>query len=516
MKQVTQIKSIEYSKTRTGITTDRLWIVVVLGLTWFFISILPLPPNDLWWHLAAGRIMINEGQLLTENRFAYTVPTDAPYIYQMWLSELILYGSWRLGDVPALTLLRTVVIVLSYGLVAWCAARRAGSGHAAALALLVAVLIGWNNWTLRPQTLMLLPAAAFVVLLVEYLDGRISTRWLFALPVLQIIWVNGHGSFVLGIALIGLAWLGLAYRTVIGQKTPLRQAFNTMLPFTLATGATVLAAFVNPLGVGIIGYLRGLFGTAELAANLEWQQPTTTIDFTNTGFWFFAMLLGIAGLFAAGRKKPPLVEVLWYLALSWLAVGAVRHAMWYALLLMPMFANQIAGWLRTAASQRLGRGPLMLFGSLLGAIVIATLPWLTPGTYLGSGTDRLFAPAGPNHLLLSRTTPIMASEWLAQNPIEGRLWTDMTSSSYISWRVPEKQIFADMRIELFPQSVWDEYYAIAEGGEQSLELINTWQITHMLLFHEQYEELDQLLAKQSNWCERYRDSTTVIWTRCQP
>ncbi len=43
------------------VTLDYLWVASVLWLIWLVMSMLPLPPNDLWWHMAAGRIMVNEG-----------------------------------------------------------------------------------------------------------------------------------------------------------------------------------------------------------------------------------------------------------------------------------------------------------------------------------------------------------------------------------------------------------------------------------------------------------------------
>lgn len=187
-------------------TLDHLWIITILAFIWFFLSIMPLPPNDLWWHMAAGRAMVDETTVIDTNRWAYTLPTETPYQYQSWLSEILLYGLWWLGNVPLLTLARTVVVTASYGLVAWLAWRTTRQGKAVALALLLAALIGWNNWTLRPQTLALLPGATFIVVLGGYRVGLMSARWLLLLPLMMMLWVNGHGSFLLGVGLVGLSW----------------------------------------------------------------------------------------------------------------------------------------------------------------------------------------------------------------------------------------------------------------------------------------------------------------------
>ena len=72
------------------LSLDHIWILASLGLIWLFLSLAPLPANDLWWHMAAGRTMVEERSLLTTNRWAYSLPADTPYVYQSWLSEILI------------------------------------------------------------------------------------------------------------------------------------------------------------------------------------------------------------------------------------------------------------------------------------------------------------------------------------------------------------------------------------------------------------------------------------------
>jgi hypothetical protein len=146
--------------------------------------------------------------------------------------------------------------------------------------------------------------------------------------------------------------------------------------------------------------------------------------------------------------------------------------------------------------------------------MIAVLPWFTPVRYLGSGAEHLFATAGPYRLLLGNTTPVGATEFLAQQPIEGRLWADMSYTSYTIWRLPQKQVFADLRVELFPEAIWLDFFAIAQGDAQSLTLIDRWHITHLMLDRQSQRSLHELLLKTPGWCERYSDPNTAIMARC--
>ncbi|MBP1467304.1 hypothetical protein EYB53_016445 [Candidatus Chloroploca sp. M-50] len=497
---------------RRSLTLDHLWIATLFALIWFFLSVTPLPPNDLWWHMAAGRAMVQEGALITTNRWAYTLSVDAPYVYQSWLSELIMYGVWWLGDVPLLALLRTVVIVLSYAMLTWHAWRRAGDARAVSLALFLVVMVGWNNWTLRPQTLALLPGAAFVVLLEEHRAGRLGLRWLLILlPLVMVVWVNVHGSFILGIVLFALSWLGTFIRLANRAHVADPAIFRRLKELSLVGIAILLAAMINPSGPGIFWYVRSMLNNVPLQVwFIEWQPPQNTINLLSTGFWFYLLLLGLAVLMATGSRRPAPLDLLWYCALAWLTIGGVRYAIWFALILLPLLADRLT--VLFPARPPVAGNPRLnaLYLSCLLAMLLALLPWMMPARYLGLA--HLFAHAGPYNFLLSNTTPLAATAWLEAHPIEGRFWTNMSYTSYTIWHLPDKQVFADLRAELFPVAIWQDYFAISEGTAESLALLDQWQITHLLLPVD--DALHDLLSVTPGWCEVYRDQQTTIVARC--
>lgn len=496
------------------LTINHIWVLTVLALIWLFLSLAPLPPNDLWWHMAAGRTTIAEGSLIATNRWAYTLPADAPYVYQSWLSEIFMYLLWWLGDVPLLTLARSFAITASYGLMAWHAWRRVGNGRVVTIALLVAVMTGWSNWTLRPQTLALLPGAAFAVVLGEYLIGRASARWLVALPALMAIWVNLHGSFVLGIALLGAAWLGAAIAAARAPGGSV-EARRQLRALTLVAALTLGAALLNPLGLGIVGYVRDMLSNGALQKwFVEWQPPRNPLNIFDNGFWFYATVLLLAVLMAAGPRRPSAIDLLTYCGLSWLGFSGTRYVMWYGLLLMPLLAQQLSPLTRQRQPVAGPRALNVGFALLLAAVVITTLPWFTPAAYLGAGSENLFATGGRYRMLLGSTTPVAATEWLEQNPIEGRFWTDMSYTSYTIWQVPSKQVFADLRVELFPQAIWEDYFTIARGDDRSLSMLDKWQISHVLLDKGYQKSLYAVLKGRAGWCERYTDRTSAIFARC--
>jgi hypothetical protein len=498
------------------VTLDYLWVASVLWLIWIVMSMLPLPPNDLWWHMAAGRIMINEGAWLQTNRWAYTLPYDARYVYQSWLSELTMYALWWLGDVPLLSLARTLAIVGSYGFVAWHALRRCGNGIAVALALMVASFASLDNWTLRPQTLALIPAAVIVVVTSEYLHGRMRARWLAAIPIGMLFWVNMHGSFIMGAALLGLVWLSAAVAVLRSTPDARRAAVRQLGVWTAVGFATFIAVLLNPLGFGIFAYVRMMLSNTSLQTSfMEWQPPRNTFGVLRSGFWFFAILLGLAALMAKSARRPSMVDVLWYCGMAWLAIGGSRYIMWFALITMPLLAEQLAALFRPRAQPSSKPAVTLLYGALLGGIMIATLPWFMPARFFGPEAAGAFASTGPYRMLLSSKNPIAATEWLAEHPIKGRFWTDMSYTSYTIWRMPEQQIFADLRVELFPPSIWKQYNDIARGDEQSVAMLDQWNITHVMLDRDWEQALLERLRQTPGWCERFAEGDAVVLARCR-
>ncbi|MFN3763560.1 MAG: hypothetical protein ACK4WK_10220, partial [Anaerolineae bacterium] len=132
-------------------SVDALWSAVVLAGLGFLVSLMPLPPNDFWWHLKIGEIIFTTRAIPTTNMFAWTLPPDAPFTYGAWLGELLLYLLYRAGGLPLVTFARNFLVLLAFWLVGWTARERCGSWRLTAPALALAGGMSLNNLIVRPQ-----------------------------------------------------------------------------------------------------------------------------------------------------------------------------------------------------------------------------------------------------------------------------------------------------------------------------------------------------------------------------
>jgi len=83
------------SRFSTNKKTESLFLAVVMLLVFSIATITPAD-NDMWWHLRAGDEMWHQGKIILHDAFSYT-RAGALWVNAFWLSDIGLYGLWKLG-----------------------------------------------------------------------------------------------------------------------------------------------------------------------------------------------------------------------------------------------------------------------------------------------------------------------------------------------------------------------------------------------------------------------------------
>ncbi len=182
-------------------------VAVLATVLW--IALVPILPEDFWWHLKLGAIIATQG-LPHTNMFGWSLPAETPYRSSAWLAELLLFALHAAGGLPLVLLARTLLGLVAFGLVAHTAYRRSRSWWLAALAVACAGIIASSNVSVRPQLfawpLCAWPLCAGLAALPGALPGAdpARCRWLVGgIVLITALWVNLHGTFVLALLLVG-------------------------------------------------------------------------------------------------------------------------------------------------------------------------------------------------------------------------------------------------------------------------------------------------------------------------
>jgi hypothetical protein len=492
------------------------WVYVVTALIFFALRPLltPISQNDFWWHMATGRAIVMQGSIPTTDSFSFTRAGE-PFFNQSWLSQLLLYGLHEAGGLPLIVVVQAIVIVLAYGLLLrLCILRTERLRLSVVLLLLATMPVSFTNWEVRAQSYVFPIFAAFLTILTEYRLGRANRLWI--LPLLMILWVNMHGSFVLGLAMIAIVFAGEVFglfrrwfrvgRSVKHDQPAVAgdepQSAPRLRPIILWGALTGFAVLINPRGFDVLGYVRNLLSSNQVTRLVtEWAPPTIR----ETGELIFFVFVAICFLaIAYSQRKPDVTDLLLFFAFLWLALGAVRNIVWFGFVATPLLACMSANLLPAPQRPRsTGTTSLnaILIG-LLGLLLVAGLPWFKPA---------LFPPQ--YGAIVHHETPVAAVQFLQSQPDRPtHLFHAMEFGSYLIWAAPEQKVFIDPRIELYPFEQWRDYINL-NNANNIADLMGRYQIDGALLNTTNQKLLIEALSHDPTWIERYRDKDTVYFTR---
>ncbi|MGF1599958.1 MAG: hypothetical protein ACFCVK_24120 [Acidimicrobiales bacterium] len=405
-------------------------VAAVLVLTGFIVGARPIADNSFLTHLATGRLIIESGSVPVADPYS-ALAAGEPWTVQSWLVSALYavldgtLGGWSIRVVHGLA--GAAVVAGTWRLVA--PARQLVTR--AALTGLV-LLVGTFLWSPRPLMLGLVA----MVLCLQVVQG-IRPRW-WLVPLFW-VWVNAHGSFVLGLAVVGAVVVGSA----IDQRRLPRDELRTAA--TAVVGCAVAA--LNPVGWRLLWFPFQLMGRSETLDRVaEWASPSF--------------------------RAP--VEQLWLLLLPLVVLAARRGAGWRSLL--PAIVFVVAGLL---AVRNLGLASIVIVG--LAGPALAGVVGTLDGSIRGLVPRALVAVAAVGAVLATATVataspidlddyPIDEIDWLeerglvadpdvlvAQRDFVGNLLTLRYGT--------EARVFMDDRFDFHPRAVIADHNTLLAAGD---------------------------------------------------
>ncbi len=491
---------------------DFLALLVVIAGGTFYTSLVPLMPNDFWWHLKIGEVIYTTHTIPRTAMFSWSLPADRPFFYGAWLAEYLFYIVYRWGGVALLTCLRNVLFALSFYWIGREAHRRSKSWYLAALVVAIGCMMTGNNVLVRPQMWSWGLFVGILVLLSRYVDGQLN-RWVLLLcPLMVALWANLHGAFVLGIVLVGAFVVGEAIRCWL--KMPGARSWSEVRWLGGIAALVGLAPSLNPRGLSIYYYVWNLM-TDQPSQTLitEWQSPIPQ-GVANITFFVSILLLLLVLWYSTQRPNP--TDVLLVLGFLWLAWGGVRYVVWYALAVLPIFAAAIATVFpsvpRWGGAIRNFLNVLVILGLLIPVILVQ--PWVfeaMPLPFPQVYWDLVWRDVSEG-TFLSIETPLSVTEYLKQHP-GGRIFNEMGYGSYFIWAIPEQKVFIDPRVELYPYDQWRDYVNMVHGNRSEV-LFDQYQVDRVVLDRSTQEDLVTVLQESDSWHLLYEDDQSQVWGHC--
>ena len=152
--------------------------------------------QDLGRHLKLGEIILKTRRVPVTNFFSFTSP-NFPFINHHWLSEVIFYLISRIFGLNALLILKVGLIIGTVAILIKIAIKKSGVVSGIISGLIFALLLIERN-DIRPE---IFAYFFFSVILYLLLDGLKNSKVIYLLPIIMLLWINIHISFVFGVFL---------------------------------------------------------------------------------------------------------------------------------------------------------------------------------------------------------------------------------------------------------------------------------------------------------------------------
>jgi hypothetical protein len=544
------------------LSVQRLLAFVLMALV-YVLAVRPVTDPDFWWHLRAGRFIVETRSIPHTDIFSSTF-FGREWVAHEWLSEALMYAVHSAFGYAGLVAFFGLVISAAM----WIAYRRASSrvGHpyVAGFALLLGGLCASPTWGVRPQMFSFLFASIFVAVLDDYASGR-NRRRVWLLVPLTLLWVNMHAGFALGLALIVLTITGLVLDALLSEKNSrsdegrvsggfeveivpneieIETVPNEVEVKTVASGvevktfqdgvevktfragvetvwrrvrtlafvfaACVVAVALNPSGVRLYLYpFETLTSHAMMKYINEWFSP----DFHQTMFQPLAVMLfaTFAALALSSRRVRP-GSLLLLAATGYMALRSGRNVPFFALVATPLLAEHVWAWLTRQSwggwllkPERREAGERVALKVALNLVLFVCVPLAVCVVRVQHVAARQMEDEAENF-------PVAAVEFIREHRPPQPIYNEYGWGGYMIWNLyPDYRVYIDGRADVYGDAYLEEFLKTHDGTLNWRTPLERVGVRTVVVNPE--APLASLLRQEGGWRNVFEDKQAVIFVR---
>ncbi len=457
---------------------------------------------DLGFHLKGGQWIIQNYCVPTQDTYTYTVSGNE-YLDIHWLYQVLLYLLYIAGSYPLLSVFN-ITLIVSVFVITYIRTRLSGAPSYINVPLMIlAVYICEHRFQIRPEILSWVFLGTLILILERHASGKRAP--LYLLPVIQILWTNVEGLFVLGWAVMGIFivsswihsrswnWRLVGYCTLAFAGSLLNPYLFQGMAYPFANWGTMRSEVFS----------RNIVELMSPWVNSEIQPMP---DGPTLAYKLFSLLLLVMLLATLRRRKAH--EILLAVAFFWLSAVAARNVPVFLLVCLPLVSScwQALRWakLKEIADSILSKSLpawiviILILGLCLKVVTNAFYMDSARQESFGWGIDRESQPVG-------------AAKFLNDNHLDGRILNSLNSGGWLDWQGPQK-VFMDGRLEVMGESFFDEYMR-SQGSGGVLPLADKYQAVILFFNPEVSRQWVSDLRKTDDWRPVYLDGFNVIYLR---
>lgn len=498
-------------------SVEDLIFIALLGVLVFTpLSVRLLGDAGIGWHIRAGQEILATHTIPRVDSFSSTMG-GKPWFAWEWLYDLLvgqLEASLGLNGVVWFT---AIVIAAVFSWTYRLLILRGTNVLVALVLVLLAVSASMIHFLARPHVVSWLFALAWFWILEsserEWFDGRDrqNSGWLWALPLLMLVWVNMHGGFLVGFVLLGIFWAGAMWNWFRAKQIRIEELFPRIAAGKRAralAGAGLLslaASLVNPFGWRLHAHIYSYLSNRFLMDHIdEFRSP----DFHGVAQRCFLILLLItlAALVARGRQLR-MSEIMTVLFAVYSGLYASRNIPVSSVLLVMVVGTRLSPVLSQPSPgpgffQRMAAVESALRGHVWPILIVVLTFWIA-----GAG-GKLASSLGMDAHFDAKRMPVEAVNYLKNHEIKGPVLSPDYWGGYLIYRLyPATRVVVDDRHDLYGEQFFKSYLKMIRGEPEFEEFLAGRDIGCILLPRE--APLATILLESRRWRAIYVDDTAI-------
>jgi len=473
---------------------ERLSVVILAFVCLTAVTLLkPDGDPDIWARLAAGKLILETGQVVRPDPFSYT-PTTPEWIDHEWGAGVVFYIVAAMAGQRGLLLLKAS---LMFGTLTFMYLRaRRATGRPPSLifhVLLVGAMTLGFVASIRAQAFTFFLFSAWLYVLERAREGRWGFAWL--IPLSGVLWANLHGGFLAGVGLIVLFAGGEFIRRGPAAR------------FGALAAITAAASLINPYGFRYWSYLLDAT-TMDRSTIAEWR-PMNLFG-SESVFLGFKILLALTAVAlirkAFDRDLPDPGTLATLLVTAAIGLRVARHSTFFIIASAPFVWSWLTSmWRRFAPANSAAHGiPLAIapvleasyYGISRGLLLLWTILTLT---------------TTPMRIVLFDEFPVRAVDFIAQNRLHGNLLVPFNFGSYAIWRLyPSCRVSMDGRYEtVYQDSTFRAVRNFFGGGPGWSEFLD--KFPHEIILSPRNKQVEDNMARRADWVMAYSDERHRVY-----
>lgn len=486
----------------------QILVLILLAYTILITHPLRITIGDLGRHFINGKLIVTKLSIPKTNLFTYT-NQNFPFINHHWGFGVIAYLiSQNYGFVTLQILF--IILSLATFLIFFDIARRYANFYLAVLlSILILPLLGSRPDT-RPEIFSNLFSGIFFWILLNYRQGRTPAKFLLLLPIIQILWINIHIYFFLGLVIT----TAFTFESFINYRKRGGPTVNDFRNLSLTLLVSFLVAFINPAGASGVFYPLAIFNNYgfKIGENTSALDPQNILGLIpDTYFISVAIIFLVSSILAhlqlrRSHQPIPVAILLISFLIAGLGATAIRNFALFGYFMLAIIAINA----QTLISDHLQKKqinqwiPMTLIGLLILMVIYYVSFGLKGKIYLGFGLEQNEEKAG---------------KFFIENKIAGPIFNDFDIGGYLVYFLyPKYQLFIDNRPEAVPAAFFQNtYIPILEDEQKWQAALSKYQFNTIFFYRlNRTEPALKFMVNRINdpeWSVVFVDNYTIIFLK---